>query len=115
MKRSGFKKFFAVCMLVVLTGTIVSKDLYHLILPHQSISKAYAAHLSDPNTTICNDVHVSECYLCHFEFSTGTFQVAELSAGNRIALSENSFHSTGLYYTNTVILNHSLRAPPAVI
>lgn len=115
MKRSGFHKIFAVCMLFLLSATIVSKDLYHLILPHQAISKAYAAHLSDPNATICNDAHAAECYLCHFEFSTGTFQTPELSAENRIALSENSFHSTGLFYTNTVILNTSLRAPPAVI
>ena len=115
MKRSGLQKFFAACMLVVLFGSVISKDLYHIILPHKQVTAAYVHHLSDPNTTICSDQHQSDCYFCHFEFSSGDAQAFHELPDQVIQIGSDFFSFTGHLYTSTCILNLSLRAPPTVI
>ena len=113
--RMRLKKLIAATFLFLLTGSVISKDLYHLILPHQHVSQAYADHLTNPHASICNEQQSTECNLCHYDFSAG--QAANTESLNSIYLpscpvliptAENTLRKI-------CILNESLRAPPSVI
>jgi len=100
-------------MVMLLFSTIISKDLYHLLLPHN-----YAAHhtitSSGEHELYDSGTSGSECFICHFEFSTSDCET--------IAYPFQSLGIIGLYdaipynapslkvYTHDI----SLRGPPAV-
>ncbi len=110
--RSGL---VAVLMLTMLFGSVVSKDLYHLLLPHSN-----SLHVNDPFTVdtdfiiTCEDTH-PDCFICKFEFSNSHDQVTYTEPDQLFSYQEITAPPACKEFISITILSRSLRAPPSVI